>query len=82
MQRLSTKVDISTSQHRQDAINDLLDFHKEEQEDAWMGYKAFLEEIEIEMNKRLQPGYHPIKLCNVNSIIDMISTNIHRNPLG
>ncbi len=79
--RLSSKVDISSPEHRKDAINDLLDFHNETEGDFWQGYKKFLEEIENEMNKRLQPGYHQIKLCNANSVVDMIS-RLHKNPLG
>lgn len=81
MQRLSSKVDITNAQCRTDVINDLLDFHNEKEGDFWEGYRSFLEEIEKEMNIRLQPGYHPIKLCNANCAINMLS-KLLKNPLG
>lgn len=80
-QRLSSKVDISNPQHRKNAINDLLDFHNETEDDLWDGFICFLEEVETEMNKRLQPGTQKIKLCDVNAVVEIVST-INKKPFG
>lgn len=86
--RITSKIDINNISNRQDMINDLLDFHNETEGDFWEGYKSFLEEIEIEMNKRLSKnkgvvfcGGQNIKLCNLNYAIEMIS-RLSKNPLG
>ena len=72
--RLSSKIDVTNSDVRKDMINDLFDFHNENEGDFYNALDSFLSEIEIEINKQIgsEPG---IKLFNAHAIIRILKGN-------